>query len=93
LSYRGEAFSRIKTKNSKELNEAVAAGKIDLRLNSNLVEIGQDYIKLAMANEAEPQLLKNDMVYIFAGGELPTQFLEKAGIKITKKFGEIVRHH
>ena len=93
LSYRGEAFSRIKTLNNKALNDAVAAGKIDVRLNSNLLEIGQDYVKIAMANEAEPQLLKNDMVYIFAGGELPTQFLEKAGIKITRKFGETVRKH
>jgi thioredoxin reductase (NADPH) len=93
LSYRGETFGRIKPKNSKDLNDAVAAGKIDLRLNSNLTEIGQDYIKLSVANEPEPQLLKNDMVYIFAGGELPTQFLEKTGIKITRKFGEIVRKH
>jgi thioredoxin reductase (NADPH) len=37
--------------------------------------------------------LKNDLVYIFAGGELPTQFLEKAGIKIEKKFGETVLKH
>jgi thioredoxin reductase (NADPH) len=37
--------------------------------------------------------LKNDLVYIFAGGELPTQFLEKAGITITKKFGETVLKH
>lgn len=93
LSYRGDAFNRIKTKNSMDLKEAVASGKIDLRLNSNLLEIGQDYVKLALANETEPLLLENDMVYIFAGGELPTQFLEKAGIKITKKFGEIVRKH
>ena len=38
-------------------------------------------------------MLQNDLVYIFAGGELPTQFLEKAGIKITKKFGETVMKH
>ncbi len=37
--------------------------------------------------------LQNDLVYIFAGGELPTQFLEKAGIKITKKFGETILKH
>jgi thioredoxin reductase len=93
LSYRGDAFNRIKTKNNTDLKEAVTSGKIDLKLNSNLLEIGQDYVKLLLANETEPLLLKNDMVYIFAGGELPTQFLEKAGIKITKKFGEIVRKH
>jgi hypothetical protein len=37
--------------------------------------------------------IKNELVYIFAGGELPTQFLEKAGIIITRKFGETVMKH
>ena len=37
--------------------------------------------------------LENELVYIFAGGELPTQFLEKAGILITKKFGEAILKH
>jgi thioredoxin reductase (NADPH) len=32
-------------------------------------------------------------VYIFAGGELPTQFLQKAGVEITKRFGYTVRKH
>lgn len=93
LSYRGDSFGRIKVQNTKSLNEAVTAGKIDVKLNSNLLEIGQDYVKLAVANEPEPRMMKNDMVYIFAGGELPIQFLEKAGIKITRKFGETVRKH
>jgi hypothetical protein len=33
------------------------------------------------------------MVFIFAGGELPTQFLEKTGIQITKKYGEAILKH
>ena len=48
---------------------------------------------LAVGKDGEPLKLKNDLVYIFAGGELPTQFLEKAGITITKKFGETVMKH
>jgi hypothetical protein len=32
-------------------------------------------------------------VYIFAGGEPPTEFLEKVGLKISKKFGEAVMKH
>jgi thioredoxin reductase (NADPH) len=93
LSYRGEVFSRIKPRNSSALNDAVAEGKMDIRMNSNLLSIGKDDVTLASAKEAEPQLLKNDLVYIFAGGELPTQFLEKAGIRITRKFGETVMKH
>jgi len=30
------------------------------------------------------------LIYIFAGGELPTQFLKKIGIKVTTKFGDVV---
>ena len=37
--------------------------------------------------------LENDVVYIFAGGELPTEFLKKAGIIITSKFGEAILTH
>jgi thioredoxin reductase (NADPH) len=37
--------------------------------------------------------LENDLVYIFAGGELPTQFLKNVGIAITKKFGDAILKH
>jgi len=93
LSYRGEAFSRIKPKNNAAVNEAVKAGKLKLLLKSNLVSIEDEYVSIITADGGEPVKLKNDLVYIFAGGELPTQFLEKAGIKITRKFGETVLKH
>jgi thioredoxin reductase (NADPH) len=93
LSYRNEVFNRIKPKNSMALNIAVAAGKLEVRLNTNLISIEDDTITLSIGKEGENLKLINDLVYIFAGGELPTQFLEKAGIKIEKKFGETVLKH
>ena len=93
LSYRNEIFNRIKPLNSTALNKAVAEGKIEVRLSSNLISIEDDSILLSNGKEGENLKLRNDLVYIFAGGELPTQFLEKAGIKITKKFGETVMKH
>ena len=45
------------------------------------------------ASAETPMELKNDLVYIFAGGELPTSFLQKAGVEITKRFGHIVKKH
>jgi thioredoxin reductase (NADPH) len=93
LSYRGEAFNRIKPQNSMALNKAIADGKLEVKMNSNLVKIEDEFVTLTVQNDPEEKKLRNDLVYIFAGGELPTQFLEKAGIKITKKFGEIVRKH
>lgn len=93
LSYRNEVFNRIKPLNSMALNKAVADGRLEVRLSSNLISIEDDTISLSVGIENEILKLKNDLVYIFAGGELPTQFLEKAGIKITKKFGETVLQH
>jgi thioredoxin reductase/NAD-dependent dihydropyrimidine dehydrogenase PreA subunit len=92
LSYRNEVFNRIKAQNSTALNKAIASGNLIVRLKSNLLSIEDDFVVLD-TGEGEPIKLKNDLVYIFAGGELPSQFLEKAGIKITKKFGETVRKH
>lgn len=93
LSYRSEAFSRLKPDNSKKINAAIANGTIDVRLKSNLVAIERNDITLSLGDDVEYTKINNDLVYIFAGGELPTQFLEKIGITITKKFGEAVLKH
>jgi thioredoxin reductase (NADPH) len=93
LSYRNEVFNRIKPLNSIALNKAVAAGKLEVRLNTNLISIEDDNVVLSTGKEGDTLKLRNDLVYIFAGGELPTQFLEKAGINIEKKFGETVMKH
>ena len=93
LSYRSEVFNRIKPANSMAINKAMAEGKLEVRLNSNVLSIEDEYITLAVGKEGETLKVKNDLVYIFAGGELPTQFLEKTGITIEKKFGETVMKH
>jgi len=93
LSYRNEVFSRIKTSNRIGLDKALAEGKLDVRLKTNLSTIEDDFVYLSSENGGAPDKLKNDLVFIFAGGELPTQFLEKTGIRITKKFGETVMKH
>ena len=88
LSYRKEKFSRIKPKNLENINKASESGAVKLILNSNLIEIKDDSVDLEVAGNRET--VSNDLVYIFAGGELPTQFLNKVGINITKKFGEAI---
>jgi len=94
LSYRSDVFSRIKPKNNERIFEAAANGHVDLRFNTNLIAIEKDYITLTSTiNETENVKIKNDLVYIFAGGELPTQFLQKIGLQITKKFGDAILKH
>jgi len=92
LSYRKDKFGRIKPNNLKKISEAIDSGKINMIFNSNVTEILDNSVKLEV-NQTETIELKNDLVYIFAGGELPTKFLEKIGIKITKKYGDAVLKH
>lgn len=93
LSYRNDSFSRIKPKNSEQINEAMAAGKVKVLFNTNPTCINQDSVVLSTSKPGEELYVENDLVYIFAGGELPVEFLKKAGIHITKKFGEAVLKH
>lgn len=92
LSYRKEAFSRIKPRNSERIQEAIQQGRLDVRFNTNLRVIGKNEVILANGGAGDQQI-RNDRVYIFAGGELPTQFLNKIGIQITRKFGEAILKH
>lgn len=92
LSYRKDKFSRLKPKNRDKIQEAESNNIIKVIYNSNLVSI-KDKSVLMTIGEGEPEEFENDLVYIFAGGELPTSFLESAGVKITKRFGHIMKSH
>ncbi len=93
LMYRGEVFGRLKPKNSEKIKEAAQSGKIDVRFKTNLTSIDREFVYYHSDDLEDPIELINDLVFIFAGGELPTQFLEKSGILITRKFGEAILKH
>jgi thioredoxin reductase (NADPH) len=93
LSYRGNAFSRLKPKNREQIEELISAKKISVFLNSNLISIDEEFVNIKVVENEKPFQLENDLVYIFAGGELPTQFLKNIGIEITTKFGEAILKH
>lgn len=90
-SYRGEAFKRIKPKNRERISAAIEEGRIDMRFQSDLVAIGKEQ---AVLKEATGEVeMPVDKVYIFAGGELPTEFLKRSGVRIDRRFGEAVLKH
>jgi thioredoxin reductase/NAD-dependent dihydropyrimidine dehydrogenase PreA subunit len=93
LSYRAANFARIKPKNNERILHAEKEGLVNILFNTNVLEIDDDLVLLENSVTKESIKLTNDLVYIFAGGELPTQFLEKTGITITKKFGEALLSH
>ncbi len=92
LSYRRDAFSRIKPKNRKKIRTAIESGKLRCEFESNVIAIHPDYIELEIKGGIVTQV-QNDLIYIFAGGELPTAFLEKMGIQITKRFNYALLKH
>lgn len=93
LSYRGEAFSRLKSLNKTKIEEAVKIKTINLLLNSNVISISNESVTLSLKESDKTLTLNNDLVYVFAGGELPTEFLAKAGINITTMHGEAILKH
>jgi len=93
ISYRSESFSRLKVRNAESINEAIKNKLITVIYNSKITAIDTDTVSYSMTDSTEVLKMKNDLVYIFAGGELPTQFLKKIGIDVTTKFGESVLKH
>lgn len=85
LSYRNDKFSRIKPGNRTRLEEAVAGKQLKIAFKSNVVEIKDEEVVVDM--DGKKETLPNDYVYIFAGGELPNEFLKSIGVRIEKKFG------
>ncbi len=83
LSYRKEAFSRIKERNAKRIQECMDAGKVLVVFESNPVEIREKSVLLDVKGAV--QEIPNDYVWVFAGGTPPNAFLQKVGIQLGAK--------
>lgn len=81
LSYRRPDFVRIKERNQKNVEEAVKRGSLTLMMNTNVGAITEKTVKILDAGGAE-KTLPNDHVFVFAGGEAPTELLKKAGVRL-----------
>jgi thioredoxin reductase (NADPH) len=80
ISYRKSEFTRIKERNQQHLNEYCAKKRISVVFDSEVREIAEGHVLLETASGV--QRLANDQVFIFAGGEMPNEFLKKIGIEM-----------
>jgi thioredoxin reductase (NADPH) len=80
LSYRKECFTRLKDRNEKRIQESMQKGKINVIFNSTPGEFKQSSVILEVNGKS--QEIPNDYVWIFAGGEPPTAFLKKVGVRV-----------
>ncbi len=86
LCYRGKSVWRAKAKNIQALRKACESGSLDLLLEAAPTRIELDGVYISV--RGVERLLPNDDVFVFAGGILPTKFLENAGIRIRMVHGE-----
>lgn len=85
LSYRGDAFNRLKPQNREQIEAFAKARRITLLFKSVVTEILENAIRI----EQEGRLLtiENDAVIVCAGGILPTGFLKSIGVEVDVKHG------
>jgi putative YpdA family bacillithiol system oxidoreductase len=83
LSYRGDAFARIKERNRTKLEAERARGRITVLLQSQVREIRSGSVVLDVAGQ--PQVLANDQVIVRIGGDPPFAFLRQLGVRIVTK--------
>lgn len=87
LSYRSEAFSRVKQKNRILLEQQEKAGRIRVMLKSKIETIHEKHVEISYNGAS--QRYPNDAVIVCAGGLLPTPLLQKIGIQFATKFGTV----
>jgi thioredoxin reductase len=86
LSYRSQAFSRVKEKNRLRLDELQRSGRVRVLLSSTVERITPDKVVLKTSTGSEE--IDNDKVVVCAGGVLPTALLQSIGILFETKFGQ-----
>jgi thioredoxin reductase/NAD-dependent dihydropyrimidine dehydrogenase PreA subunit len=86
LSYRSEAFSRVKEKNRSALKAAEQKGRLRVMLKSSPTSIAPDRVTLKTDDKSVD--IRNDAVIVCAGGELPTPLLKKIGVLFQTKHGD-----
>lgn len=85
LSYRGNAFNRVKPKNRERMEMARASGQLQLLLESNVKQILLSTVQLEQ--KGTEIVLPNDAVIVCAGGILPTPLLKEIGIHVETRHG------
>ena len=89
ISYRGDKFTRLKPANAAKILDAIEDKRVNILFQTEVKAIEKDRIILNYLSTNENVMIENDFIYIFAGGEMPVDFLKKSGIRTSTKKGEV----
>jgi thioredoxin reductase (NADPH) len=90
LFIRKESYASRKKKNIDKMIETAKAGKVDVKFTTSLTSIEPGSIHYLTEGAEQAVRMENDLIFIFAGGELPSGFLKKSGIDVITKRGEVL---
>ncbi len=85
LSYRNEAFGKCREANKRKFAEMVQRGRVRALMGSQVREVRQK--EVVIESNGKKAALRNDFIIVCIGGELPTEFLSKAGVGMQRHFG------
>ena len=85
LSYRGEAFGRIKEKNRERLAAMGGKAGLEVLMGSSVQRIDERCVFLE--RDRASITLENDHIIVCAGGILPTPMLKEMGVTVETKYG------
>ncbi len=79
LSYRKDAFFRVKPRNEARFDLALREGRVQARFGSEVRAIDPERVQLRV-DSGDDLWLENDEVFVFAGGIPPFELLEACGV-------------
>lgn len=86
LSYRQPEFGKAREANKRRFKELVEEGRIFAFMASQVKQVDPKTVRLEMAGRQRD--LPNDFIIACLGGEVPTEFLGKMGVGLTRHHGE-----
>ena len=88
LSYRGGELSRLFKDNRRQLDQAVADGRIELILNSTVRAFrGREaVVEVDQGGHQEERVVPAEHAFVLIGAELPVKFLKSLGIRLENEW-------
>ncbi len=84
LSYRGDGFKRCKQDNQRSLAKAIADGRLDVLLESNVAEFTTDEVKIKLKS-GEVTTIPNQRAFVLIGADTPVVWLEANNVRFIER--------
>jgi thioredoxin reductase len=85
FSTRGAKLEGIKPKNRKLIEDALAAGRFQMRYATTVAEVSEGGVALSFKEDGRREDLPNDVVFAMIGGNSPQKWLQQIGIPYVDK--------